>query len=38
MRGFYLGWPMITLQSVSLSIIFFFYDRLITDYGQAMNR
>jgi solute carrier family 25 (adenine nucleotide translocator) protein 4/5/6/31 len=36
-RGFYLGWQMILAQSVGLATIFFFYDRLTTDYTQAIN-
>ena len=29
-RGLYLGWPMVFLQSINAATIFFFYDRLIT--------
>lgn len=36
-RGFMLGWQMIWLQSLGLATIFFFYDRLVTDYDQAVN-
>lgn len=31
-RGLYLGWPMVFLQSINAATIFYFYDRLITDY------
>lgn len=36
-RGFYLGWPLTILQGVSVATTFYFYDKLITDYDQAMN-
>lgn len=36
-RGLFLGWPMITVQSLNLSLVFYFYDRLITDYSKAVN-
>jgi len=36
-RGLFLGWPMVTFQSLNACTIFFFYDRLITDYDQALD-
>ena len=36
-RGLFLGWPMVTFQSLNAATVFFFYDRLITDYDQALN-
>jgi hypothetical protein len=36
-RGLFLGWQLITVQSLSLATIFYLYDRLMTDYDQAIN-
>ena len=36
-RGLYLGWPMVFLQSINAATIFFFYDRLITNYDEALQ-
>ena len=36
-KGLYLGWPMLTLQSLSAATIYYFYDALVTDYDQAIE-
>ena len=36
-KGLFLGWPMVFFQSINAATVFFFYDRLITDYDQALD-